>query len=576
MSEAQGTGSLEQALLNGARLLAADPQAAAEQAREILRINPESPGAHRLLGAALRKTGRHEEAGKAELDAIGTASRDPVLIEAAAALAQTRLGAAERLLRPYLGRHPDDALANRMLAEIAARTGYHAEAERLLRRVLDLAPGYQAARSNLAALLHQQSRSEEAAAILRREAKDESDGAVPADIGDDDEGLAVYEELLRQSPDQADLWVNYGHSLKMMGRPQDAVVAYRRAVELAPHLGQAWWSLADFKTVRLNGEDIAAMSETLEIATDEDDRLHLHFALGKALEDEGRFEQSFHHYEEGNRIKRAMLPYDPAVIGAHVRKSELLFTLAFFARGRSGCPAPDPIFILGMPRAGSTLLEQILASHPSIEGTRELTYIPALTQAVGGAGGDAGRFAYLDRLDNMSGAELAALGDSYLWSSRAQRRTGRPFFIDKMPANWQHIGFIHLILPNARIIDMRRHPLGCGFSNFKQLFARQAFSYGLRDIGLYYADYVRMLGYMDRVLPGRIHRVFYEELIENPELEIRRLLDHLCLPFDEACLNFHQNDRAVRTISAEQVRQPISREGAEQWKAFEPWLGPMK
>ena len=301
--------------------------------------------------------------------------------------------------------------------------------------------------------------------------------------------------------------------------------------------------------------------------------LHLHFAVGKAHEDRGEAAASFTHYAAGNALRRAEVGYDPAMIRDHVDRAIALFTTDFFAaRANQGCPSPAPIFILGMPRAGSTLIEQILASHPAIEGTGELPDIPMIARRLGGRSR-----AYPDCLTDLDPAELHALGAEYLDRAQVQRATDLPMFIDKLPNNWAHTGLIRLILPRARIIDARRHPLACGFSNFKQHYARgQNFAYDLGDIGTYYSDYVRLMRHIDAVQPDLVHRVIHEDLVDNPEHEVRRLLDFLDLPFDPACLAFHENKRAVRTPSSEQVRRPISRDGLEQYRAFEAWLDPLK
>jgi hypothetical protein len=316
------------------------------------------------------------------------------------------------------------------------------------------------------------------------------------------------------------------------------------------------------------------MKEALGVADlQEEDRFHLHFALGKALEDAGRIKNSFVHYAEGNRLRRQAVDYDPKEIEAYVRRVPAIFTSDFFAeRSGVGCDATDPIFILGMPRSGSTLIEQILASHPQVEGTMELPDVPAMVKRISGE-----KQRYLEALVQLDLTAFEALGQEYLERTRVQRKTDRPFFIDKMPNNWTHVPLIHLMLPNAKIIDARRHPLACCFSNFKQHFARgQAFTYDLSELGHYYAAYVRLMQHVDEVLPGRIHRIFHEDMVEDPEREVRRLLGHLSLPFDEACLRFYENDRAVRTASSEQVRRPINREGVDRWQPFEPWLRPLK
>jgi tetratricopeptide (TPR) repeat protein len=520
----------------------------------------------------------------AELDrALAAAVRDPALVRAAQALLANDLASAERILRPHLHADPFDVAAIRMLAEVAGRIGRYADAEKLLRRALDLAPDFTAARVNLATALYRQNRAGEALEALDTLLDQEPDNAggqnlkaaALSRVGAYEEAAALYGDVLAKHPDQPKVWMSYGHVLKTVGRTGDGVAAYRSALRLAPTLGEVWWSLANLKTVKLGPEDVAAMLAALEAPDlSAQDRLHLHFALGKALEDAGDAEGSFGHYAEGNRIRHAQVGYDPDETSRHVARAEALFTPDFFAaRAGQGCPAADPIFVLGMPRSGSTLVEQILASHPLVEGTMELPDIPLLARRA--AGKDEGKRA--GWIAGLSADELRALGEEYLERTRIQRREGRPFFIDKMPNNWVHVGLIHLILPNAKIVDARRHPLDCCFSNFKQHYARgQGFSYSLVDMGLYYADYVRLMAHFDRVLPGRVHRVLHERLLDDPEGEVRAMLAYLQLDFDPACLAFHENRRAVRTASSEQVRRPLNREGQGQWRAFEQWLGPLK
>jgi hypothetical protein len=308
-----------------------------------------------------------------------------------------------------------------------------------------------------------------------------------------------------------------------------------------------------------------------------EDRLHFHYALGKALEDRGDYADSFRQYAEGARLRRAERPYDAAESHDQMLRSKALFTERFFAeREGGGSPAPDPIFIVGLPRAGSTLIEQILASHSAVEGTMELPDIAALARRLGRPGSRVEGPRYPEALADLNGAARTALGEEYIERTRIHRKKGRPLFIDKMPNNLHHIGLIQLILPNAKIIDARRAPMASCFSAFKQLFARgHAFSYDLTDLGLYYRDYVALMDHFDTVLPGRVWRVIYEDMVEDTERQVRRLLDYCGLPFEAACLRFHENDRPVRTASSEQVRRPIFREGLEQWRRYEPWLGPL-
>lgn len=507
--------------------------------------------------------------------------RNPRLLEAAVALNENRLHDAEPLLRQHLKADPFDVAAIRMMAELAGRIGRLKDAESLLRRAVELAPNFIAARSNLAIVLYRQNRADEAIAELEALAALDPDdvshdslkAAAKGRLGDYDEAIELYGSVLDRFPGQPKIWMSYGHLLKTVGKQAESIAAYRRALEISPALGEVWWSLANLKTVRFDDADIALMEAGLSRSDiSVEDRFHLHFALGKALEDRKQAEPSFRHYAEGNRLRVAELDSHERNVSRHVEAAKALFTPDFFAeRAGQGCDAVDPVFILGLPRAGSTLLEQILSSHSQVEGTMELPDIPHI----------AGQLGSIDhwprRLAEASADDLRRMGETFLERTRIQRKTGKPFFIDKLPNNWLHVGLIHLILPNAKIIDARRHPMACCFSNFKQHFARgQGFTYSLTDIGRYYADYVDFMAHVDAVLPGRVVRVIHEDIIDDSEGEIRRLLDALGLPFEESCLRFWENDRAVRTASSEQVRRPINRDGTEQWIMFEPYLDELK
>lgn len=583
----EALGSLRQALANGRRLLEDDPKAAAEQAEAILESDPENREALRLGAAALRRLGRGPEAARAEHRSIESFARVPELARSARAISSGQLAAAERLLRPYLAEAPDDPAALLMLADVATALGFFAEAERLLREALELAPDFLETRQRLAsALLHQDRVTESVAlleSILERDPANRAAATARAttlgQIGDYEGAERAYESLLGGAADDPDIWMGYAHVLKTMGRTDESIGAYRHALELNPGSGEAWWSLANFKTGQLGpGEAKAIRAALARHGLGRADRFHLHFALGKALEDSGAFEESFHHYAEGNRLRRETLPYDPESIRREVRQWQALLTPEFLAgREGQGNSARDPIFVLGMPRAGSTLVEQILASHPAIEGTSELPHIPILIQQAIEQGWRNGRRAYPRLVAELSAAQLEALGKAYLDSAAVHRKLGRPHFIDKLPNNWLNVGFIHLILPGAKIVDVRRDPLGCCLSNFKQHFAKgQAFSYALDHVGAYYRDYVELMDHVDRVLPGRVHRLIYEDLVAAPEAGIRRLLAFLDLPFDPATLRFHENRRPVRTASSEQVRRPINREGLNRWRDYEAWLEPLK
>jgi tetratricopeptide (TPR) repeat protein len=507
-------------------------------------------------------------------------------MRAGQALVANDLPTAEAILRPYLKKRPTDVKAIRMMAELAARVGRLIDAENLLRRAIELAPGFTAARSNLATVLYKQNRPLDAIAELEEMGRSNElaeqrhsglKAAAMSRIGRLDEARALYKLVLTTHPAEPKVWMSYGHILKAIGEQSEAIHAYRRSIELKPTLGETWWSLANLKTVQFTAEDMVAMQSALDAPDlDGDDRFHLHFALGKALEDAGKPGQSFTHYAEGNRLRRALLRHDSKRMTRQVARSLVLFTDAFFEERKGwGCLARDPIFILGMPRAGSTLIEQILSSHSAIEGTAELPDLPQIAQRIGIGRDKDG--SYLDNISELSAEDVRALGEEYLERASIQRFTDKPLFIDKLPNNWPYIGLIRLLLPNAKIIDARRHPLACGFSNFKQHYASgQVWAYDLAEIGAYYRDYVTLIRHFDGVLPGFVHRVIHEQLVADPEAEVRRLLDDLGLPFEPACLSFYENPRAVRTASSEQVRRPISRDGLEQWKPFDPWLGPLK
>lgn len=582
----EATGPLAAALAHARRLLQGSPAAAAEQAREILRVVPDQLDALSLLATALRLADDDAGADGAVARHIRASVRDPRLREAATALCDNRLALAEALLRAHLKGKPTDVAAIRMLAEVGARLGRYGDAEALLARCLELAPGFAAARHNYAVVLHRQSKSAAALAEVDRLLGEEPTNpnyrnlhaAVLARLGDYERAIAVYADVLAAYPQQPKGWMSYGHALKTVGRQADSIAAYRRSIELLPSFGEAYWSLANLKTFRFTDGDIAAMRAQLARDLGDEDRFHFSFALGKALEDAGDPGGAFEAYAQGNAIRRAGIDYDADENAAHVRRSKALFTGAFFAaRAGGGDPASDPIFIIGLPRSGSTLVEQILASHSQVEGTQELPDIGAIANRLGGRRARDQASRYPDVLAELSAGELRALGAEYLEHTRIQRKTGRPFFIDKMPNNFAHVGLIRLILPHSKIIDARRHPLGCCFSGFKQHFARgQAFTYDLAELGRYYADYVELMAHFDVVLPGSVHRVFYEDMVADTEAEVRRLLDHCGLPFEDSCLRFYENDRAVRTASSEQVRRPIFREGTDHWRLFEPWLDPLK
>jgi tetratricopeptide (TPR) repeat protein len=551
--------------------------------RRAVELKPDAPDAWRFLADQLDLVGESSAADAARARYLKAATRDPRLLESAAALVANDLPVAEARLRAHLKSYPTDVAALRMLAEVAARLRRFADAQALLERCLELAPSFEAARHNYAVVLNRQGKPAEARVqveqLLKREPRNPGyrnlKAAILANLGEYTESIRVYEDVLREFPQQPKIWMSYGHSLKTAGRVDDSVAAYRRAIAMEPTLGDAYWSLANLKTFRFTPAEVTAMRAVLARAQlSDDDRLHFEFALGKALEDEASYEESFRHYAAGNAIRRRHHPYSADEHSGYVARSKALFRPEFFStRAGSGSAAPDPIFVVGLPRSGSTLIEQILASHSQVEGTMELPDLPRIVHELAGSDPRHEEERYPGVVDSLDEAQLRALGERYIEQTRIQRKTEAPRFIDKMPNNFLHVGLIQLILPNARIIDARRHPLGCCLSAFKQQFSRgQAFSYDLTDLGRYYRGYVELMAHFDAVLPGKVHRVFYEGMIEDTEQEIRRLLAYCALPFEEQCLRFYDNERAVRTASSEQVRRPIFREGLDQWRHYEPWL----
>ncbi|MBS0375664.1 MAG: sulfotransferase [Proteobacteria bacterium] len=508
----------------------------------------------------------------------------PQLADAAVALAEQRLGAAEALLRRELARSPGEPVAWRMLGEVALRREDYAAAEEHARAALARAPGDGSARQLLARALYLRQRSDEAMVELERLlAQDPGNAAILSLkaqvlrlLGRHAEALALVESIVAAEPTLADAWLQLGNLCREAGAGERAIAAYRRALDLKPDCGEAYWSLANLKTFRFRDEERARMAAELgRTALLGSDRIPLEFALGKALEDAGEYAGAFEHYARGNALKRATFDFDPEGVHRDVARSQAVFSAAFFAdRAGWGAPQADPIFIVGLPRSGSTLVEQILASQSAVEGTSELADLPAIAQQLLARSPGSG---WPEPVAALTREDCARLGAEYLERTRVHRPLGRPRFVDKMLPNFGLAGFIHLLLPRATIIDVRRHPMACGFSCFKQLFARGVpFSYDLGEIGRYYRDYAELMEHFDRVLPGRVHRLHYEQLVADPETEVRRLLAHCGLEFEPGCLRFYETRRAVLTVSSEQVRQPVYGDAVDQWQHFEPWLGPLK
>ena len=555
--------------------------------RRTVALNPKHPQAWRHLADHLLAIGDSEAGDDAYTHHIHCSTQNPRLQQAAAAMVKNDMPAAEKLLKSHLNEMPTDVPAIRMLAEVAVRCGQNEAATNLLLRCLELAPSFAAARYSYAVLLHRGNNSAEA--LVEVELLLQSDPNSPSyrnlcavilsRIGEYDRSAQFYVRLLDEYPGNAKVWLSYGHVLKTAGKQQLSIDAYRKSIVINPSFGEAYWSLANLKTYGFTDDDQKAMNHQISNPDlDDVDRLHIHFAMGKALEDAGHHAQSFEHYQKGNETHRAGNSYNADLNHTRIQRLKKQFTPNFFAtRADSGSDQSDPIFIVGMPRSGSTLLEQILSSHSAVEGTTELPDIISLAKDLRDEAGSDEIAAFAEVLASKDATELRQLGEQYIETTRVHRKTDSPFFIDKMPNNFLYVGMIQLILPKAKIIDARRHPLGCCFSNFKQYYARgQSFSYGLSDMGRFYSDYVELMAHFDDALPGRVHRVHYERTVEDTESEVRRLLEYCGLPFEPACLRFFENSRPVRTASSEQVRQPIYREGIEQWQNYEQWLDPLK
>ncbi|WCL52965.1 tetratricopeptide repeat-containing sulfotransferase family protein [Gimibacter soli] len=566
---------------------AGDMESAVDAVRRAVKEAPGYTQAWLALADMLTVQGKTDEADAAFARHIATSTNDPNLMAAATALVENRLPEAEHLLRAHLKQFPSDVAAMRMLAETGGRLGQYDDAVALLEHCIALAPGFDAARHNLALMLNRNGRLLEALDhldfLIGKDGNNPNyrllHAACLSRLGRYEEAIEAYERILKVFDGHPQSWMSYGHALKTVGRQEDGIKAYEKAVAIAPELGEVWWSLANLKTFRFSNDQLAIMErEVKREDISKEDRFHLHFALGKAYEDRKVYSQSFAHYEVGNTERREELQYSAEITSGLVARSKELLTADFFAaRQGQGSQAADPIFVVGLPRAGSTLVEQILSSHSMVEGTMELPDIIAIAKELGFKDGRKGTGLYPGSIAGLPADRLKALGEEYLDRTRIQRKEGTPFFIDKMPNNWLHAGLIHLILPNAKIIDARRHPMGCCFSGFKQHFARgQAFTYGLMEIGRYYHDYVDLMSHIDRALPGRIHRVIYERMVEDTETEIRALLDYCGLPFEESCLRYWETDRAVRTASSEQVRKPIFKDAVEHWKNYDPWLAPLR
>jgi predicted Zn-dependent protease len=563
-----------------------DAPRAIESLLRAVNINPALPASWRMLEGLYRLTGDPANAATAAEHVAILKALPPEVVVATSQFSDGDLGSAERLIRAFLLRHGDHPEAMRLLARIGLAQDALDDAQMLLEAVLALEPTYRAARYDYAQTLVKRQLYLEAGAQIRQLLEAEPanadyralDATVAVGLGQHERAIAIYRTMLQDTPGSWDAPLWLGHALKTVGRTDEAIQSYRAAAAARPNFGDAYWSLANLKLYRFDDAEMARMrAEEASPSTGLVDRYHLCFALGKGLEDRGETEESWLYYARGNGLKRSESHYRPEIIEANTRMQIEVCTGDFLRRRAGwGDPRPDPIFVLGLPRSGSTLIEQILASHSMVEGTQELPDIQKVVIEMQGRNPDLDHPLYPRALADLTRQDFLRLGQRYLRETQVYRG-GRPFFIDKMPNNFRHIGLIHLMLPNARIIDARRDPMSCCFSNLKQLFAQgQEFTYSIEDIARYYRTYLDLMAHWDTVLPGRVLRVRHEDVIEDLEGSVRRMLDYCGLPFEAGCMAFHKTRRSVRTPSSEQVRQPIFRDGLDQWRKYEPWLGDLK
>ncbi len=568
-----------------------DVPRAIEAFRRGVEINQALPASWQMLHRLYHVTGDQHNAAAAA-DQIAVLKKLPLpIIQAGSMFSDGELTAAEGIVRSYLLQYGHHVEALRLLARIGIRRDALDDAERLLESVLKLAPDYGAARADYAGVLNRRQKylqaRREMETLLRLEPGHRDYlklyAAACVGLGDYAPIIRLYRQMLAEGEATgtatADLHLWLADLLKTVGRRPEAIQEYHAAIAASPDSGAAWWGLANLKTYRFVDDEIARMI-TMEAAsaTSLVARYHLCFALGKALEDEGKYEESWRFYERGNALKHAEFRHLPGVAEAHTRLSKQVCTKEFFAARQGwGVADPDPIFILGLPRSGSTLIEQILASHPQVEGTQELADVQRIVMELRGRGSDLDNPRYPGVLTELTAEEFMRLGERFITETRVYRRTGRPFFIDKMPNNFRDIGLIHLMLPNAKIIDVRREPMACCFGNLKQLFSSgQEFSYNIDDIARYYRTYLEIMRHWNMVLPGRVLTMHHEDVVDDLEGSVHRVLGFCGLPFEPACLEFYKTPRNVRTASSEQVRQPIRREGVDRWRNYEPWLAPLR
>lgn len=550
------------------------------------RLNPALLASWQAQAELLRASGQTQDARMVGQQLARLQQLPKPLLAAIDLVSQGKLLKAEDICRKFLQKNPTHIEGMRQLADIGVKLGVLDDAEFLLESAVKLDPASIAAQIDYVQVLRKKQRFADALAAAKTLLERQPDNPqlqslyaiVCMQTGDFDEALAYFERVLGKLPNDPSTLTSKGHALKTVGKFDEAVDAYRGALLSQPKFGEAYFSLSNLKTYQFTDSEMSAMhAQEQNPLLAPKDRGYLCFALGKAYEDRADYEAAFRFYEEGNRIKKAESRYDADKITEELKLQTQICTRELFEKFEGvGNPDPDPIFILGLPRAGSTLLEQILSSHSQVDGTLELPNILSLSHRLRRGIEGISTTGYPEILPDLKPDHFKTFGEEFIRDTRIHR-AGAPFFIDKMPNNFRHIGLIKLILPNAKIIDARREPMSCCFSGFKQLFAEgQDFTYSLEDIGQYYTDYVALMDHWDEVLPGAVLKVQHEDVVADLEGQVRRLLDYCDLPFEQACVDYHKTERNIRTPSSEQVRQPIFTTALEQWRNFEPYLGPLK
>lgn len=547
-------------------------------------LEPGSSSIRTKKAKVLAALGRDDEANKQFEESFKLTPHREDLVRGLGLQRMGNLKQAEKIYRDVLLKDPANVDALRLLAGVAMRAKQWGDAELLLERALEIAPDFYQGWMDLGLARQEQDKTNAAIEAYERVTQLEPNkpngyaavGTAAAMAGRHAQSMEWFEKAIAKDSAHPGALAGLGHVLKTVGRQEDAVDRYRACVRHNPGHGESWWSLANLKTFRFNDDELASMLQQYENEPFVDEvKANFEFALGKAFEDRKDYDKAFEYYSAGNANRRQRETYDPVqTVDAHDQFIESFSAEFLASRVGAGDSSDAPILIVGLPRSGSTLIEQILASHPDVEGTHELPDLGRVARSVGAHRDD--RKSYPSVIKDLSNEEFEKLGRDYLQRTLKHRAQGLPHFTDKLPNNFVHVGFLHLVLPNAKVIDARRHPLDSCLGSFKQLFARgQPFTYDQFELGEFYIEYARLMDHWHDVLPGKVLDVQYEDVVDDLETQVRRILEHCGLPWDDACLRFYETDRAVKTASSEQVRKPIYSSSKHLWRKYESHLGPM-